>query len=276
LRRLRAATAILHSGFEGGTGGNDGLSGLAETSCDFLHWVVHHKLASNDKPRRGLDVVTETARQVDELDIFTLNHDILIEDQCRSQEIALEEGFQHRRGEVRAFSGWPDQRVEKVRLFKLHGSLNWFCYDFPGRVRQFAIPDGDASHSRDQNGQLLRIVGTKAAFLSGTIVKEQPYGIGFFGDVFAAFRRHVAVHKHLVFCGYGFGDPGVNSRVYQWTCDNLDGSNRIVVLTEQSPTDFFADKPYWLETLYDQKRLILVSKWLQNCSVEDLLPYFDR
>jgi hypothetical protein len=163
-----------------------------------------------------------------------------------------------------------------VHLVKLHGSLNWFLYDFPGWARQYAIPDGDAFHTRDQHGQMLKNVTTKAAFLSGTIVKEQLYGIGFFGDIFAAFRRRLAFHQHLVFCGYGFGDPGINSRIYQWTCDRLNGSNRIVVLTEQSPTEFFIDKPYWLDGLYDHGRLILVSKWLQNCTVEDLFPFFDK
>jgi len=118
----------------------------------------------------------------------------------------------------------------------------------------------------------------KAAFLSGTIVKEQVYGIGFFGDVFTAFRRHLAPHKHLIFCGYGFGDSGINARIYQWTRDQLDGSNRIVVLSNISADNFFADKPNWLRQLYDEKRLILVDRWLEDlkgCAVANLGPYFD-
>ena len=270
LRRLRAETSHLHTGFEGPTG-SDGFMGLAEAACHFLHWVVYHMLTSGAHPRAGLDPVTAVAAQVDELDVFTLNHDVLIENQCRAHGIGCEDGFADRRGELRAFSGWPDNAREKARLFKLHGSVNWFLYNFPGWARQYAIPDSDAFHSHDQNGNLVRPEEWKPAFLSGTVVKEQLYGIGFFGDLFGAFRRHLASHVHLICCGYGFGDPGINSRIDQWLCDRLDGSNRLVVL--HGPTtggDFFADKPFWLQDLHAKGRLILVNKWLQDCNIADL------
>ena len=138
------------------------------------------------------------------------------------------------------------------------------------------MPDEDPFHSHDQNGDVVRAVERKPAFLSGTIVKEQLYGIGFFGDLFTAFRRHLAPHVHLVFCGYGFGDPGINSRINQWLHDRLDGSNKIVVLNKGAEADFFADKPYWLQDLHADGRLILVHKWLQDCTVTDLEPYFDN
>ncbi len=275
-RRLRAETTALHSGFKQGTQGGIGFSGLAETTCDFLHWVVHHELASSKGVRAGLDAINATARYVDTLDIFTLNHDVLIEAQCAANEIAFEDGFADRRGELRAFSGWPDNHRETTRLFKLHGSVNWFLYDFPGWARQYAIPDKDAFHSHDQNGNLVIPTEWKAAFLSGTIVKEQLYGIGFFGDLFTAFRQHLSFHKHLIACGYGFGDPGINARIYQWLNDALDGSNKLVVLSKGSPPDFFAQKPLWLQELYFQGRLLLVDRWLQDCAVEDLAPYFDN
>jgi hypothetical protein len=276
LRRLRTETEPLHSGFKGGSSGGVGFAGLADTACDFLHWVVHNKLTADEKPRSGLDAITETVKHVDELDIFTLNHDVLIEAQCRADAVDYEDGFADRHGELLAFNGWPERTRQKVRLFKLHGSVNWYLYDFPGWARQYAIPDKDAFHSHDQNGTLVRPADWKAAFLSGTVVKEQFYGIGFFGDIFAAFQRHLAPHKHLICCGYGFGDPGINSRIYQWLCDRLDGSNRLVVLNQGTEATFFADKPYWLQHLHEQRRLILVNKWLQDCTVADLAPYFDN
>ena len=275
LRRLRAQAAHLHVGFKGPTG-STGLVGLGEAACHFLHWVVYHMLTTGTQPRSGLDPITDVANHVDELDIFTLNHDVLIEAQCRANGVAFEDGFSDRRGELRAFSGWPENSREKVRLFKLHGSVNWFLYDFPGWARQYAIPDSDAFHSHDQNGNLVRPVEWKPAFLSGTVVKEQLYGIGFFGDLFTAFRRNLAPHVHLIVCGYGFGDPGINSRIDQWLSDRLDGSNKLVVLNKGPEADFFADKPYWLQDLHAHGRLILIDKWLQDCTVADLTPYFDN
>ena len=78
-------------------------------------------------------------------------------------------------------------------------------------------------------------------------MKEQLYGIGFFGDLFGAFRQHLSQHKYLISCGYGFRDPGINSRLNQWLADRLDEPNQIVVLNEGPAVDFFADKPYWLQ-----------------------------
>jgi hypothetical protein len=274
-RRLRARTSPLHIEFKSPQGGR-GFAGLAESACDFLHWVVHHELAKDGNKRAGLHAITDTAKAVDELDIFTLNHDVLIEAQCRSANILYEDGFADRRGELLAFSWWPQDKREKVRLFKLHGSVNWFLYAFPGWARQYAIPDKEAFHSRDENGNLVRPVEWKAAFLSGTVVKEQLYGVGFFGDLFTAFRQHLGTHKHLIFCGYGFGDPGINNRIDQWLHDRLDGSNRIVVLNSGSEADYFADKPYWLQDLHGRGQLIFINKWLQDCTVGDLAPYFDN
>jgi hypothetical protein len=92
---------------------------------------VHHELAKDGNKRVGLDAITDTAKAVDQLDIFTLNHDVLIEAQCRSANVLYEDGFADRRGELLVFSWWPQNKREKVRLFKLHGSVNWFLYAFP-------------------------------------------------------------------------------------------------------------------------------------------------
>ena len=67
-------------------------------------------------------------------------------------------------------------------------------------------------HSKDQHGDFVHPVEWKAAFLSGTIVKELRYGVGLWAELFSAFRFHLASHTHLICCGYGFGDTGVNQR----------------------------------------------------------------
>lgn len=281
LRRLRRETAPLHCGFRGGSVGGEGFVGLAAVACDFLHWVVHHKLHAGGKERRGLELISETASAVTALDVFTLNHDLLVEAQLKSDGIAdVETGFDDRtHGQFSVYrSGWWEdtKRPRKmVRLFKLHGSLNWWLYEFPNWARQYAIPDGEPFHSKDQNGQIVNPVEWKAAFLSGTIVKELRYGVGLWSELFAAFRSHLASHTHLICCGYGFGDTGINQRLVQWMQDRLNGSNRLVILTPDAPERYFSDKPYWLVQLWEQRRVIIVPKYLEHCTLADLTPYFD-
>ena len=271
-RELRKRTATLH------VGKVDGFNGLAERVCDFLHWVVHQKLGGGGSVRRGLDAISETAQAVDSLDIFTLNHDLLIERELRENEIEVDIGFNDdSHGEFSVYCGWLHDRGTAARLFKLHGSLNWYLYEFPEWARQYdAIPTGrDAFHSQDVNGNIVKPVEWKAAFLSGTVVKEQRYGLGFWGDLFSQFRQHLSRHRHLICCGYGFGDTGVNQRLNQWAHDRLDGSNTFVILTPLSPAEFLHERPYWLRELHAQGQVKFIPKYLDECGAGDLQKYFD-
>lgn len=281
LRRVRSETAALHCGFSCTCLGGEGFTGLAEAACEFLHWVVHHKLNSGGKERHGLRLISETAASVDALDVFTLNHDTLVEQQLDADGISeVEMGFDDTsHGQFRVYrSRWwqsPDLARQKVRMFKLHGSLNWWLYQFPGWARQYAIPLAGADHSRDQNNNIVRPIGWKAAFLTGTIVKELRYGLGFWGEQLEAFRHHLAAHTHLVCCGYGFGDPGINQRLIQWTADRLDGSNRLVILTNDPSDAYFSDKPFWLCEMKQEGRVTIIPQYLETCRISDLEPFFD-
>lgn len=111
--------------------------------------------------------------------------------------------------------------------------------------------------------------------MSGTIVKEMRYGVGLWVELFSALRSHLANHTHLICCGYGFGDTGINQRLVQWMHDRLDGSNRLVVLTPNASGHYFSDKPHWLTRLWEEGRVIVVPKYLKDCTLDDLIPYFD-
>ncbi|MFH1497588.1 MAG: SIR2 family protein [Verrucomicrobiota bacterium] len=276
LQRLRRDTSRIHAAFSNPTDGSDSFVSLAQTSCDFLHWVVDHTLRSKVRSRSGLELVSHVAGSVDQLDIFTLNHDTLIEEELSAHGVGYESGFGDRtHGAFSVYQpGWSKaSRKVPTRILKLHGSLNWYLYEFPGWARQYAIPDGDPFRGRDQDGNLVNPAEWKAAFLSGTIVKEQRYGLGFWSELLAAFHEHLSQHRFLIFCGYGFGDPGVNMRIYQWAC-NLPGDNKLIVLTADDEAKFFSDKPPWMHQLRARGQIQLVDKYLQSCTMSDIEHFF--
>lgn len=284
LERLRTDTKTVYSSFPNPIAGSDAFVTLAQLSCDYIHWVVDHVLRCRAKTRTGLSLITKTAQAVAELDIFTLNHDTFVEQELKQAGIECETGFSDRkRGPFSVYApGWASSNSkmprEKVRLFKLHGSLNWYFYEIPDHpkpFRQYAIPDTDAYHVRDNMGRDVRSVNWKAEFLSGTIVKEQRYGYGFWSELFWSFQGHLTHHTKLICCGYGFGDPGVNIRLEQWT-RNLPGKNTIVILTPESDAEYFLKKPLWLKQLYASGRVILIPSYLEGCDFSALEAHFEE
>ncbi len=278
LRRLKKETEPIYAGFKDGIAGLDAFSSLADETCDYLHCVVYHELTKRVPAKPvGMQAITEIAAAVDTLDIFTLNHDCLVETQLQQTGVSdIELGFDDQsHGDFRVYSGWSSDRRSKVRLFKLHGSLNWYLYDFPGWARQYAIPKKDIWHGRNEKNERVNPIEGKAAFLSGTIVKEQRYGLGFWSDLFTNFRAHLSRHTHLICCGYGFGDMGINNRLSQWLADRLDGSNRLVILTPENPEEYLKRMPWSLSRFHEMGRIVFVNRYLEKCTQDQLSPFFD-
>jgi hypothetical protein len=119
--RLRRDTAPLHCGFKGGSDGGVGFVGLTATACDFLHWAVYRALHPEGAERRGLQFISETASNVAALDVFTLNHDLLVETQLKSDgHPNVESGFDDRsQGEAGAPKRADLQATRFARLLAL-------------------------------------------------------------------------------------------------------------------------------------------------------------
>lgn len=285
--RLKNSVSNISNDFRGIGPGAGEFADLCETACEFIHWVVHHYLSKRVKSK-GLDVIPAVAKSVDQLDIITLNHDTLVEDELSSYGIDFEDGFSpvkidgglNIKGDLTPFNNWPGKT--SVSIIKLHGSLNWQLFefnDFDGKgekVRQYAKFKKDPDHCRDEYNNLVTPVKWKSAFLSGTVVKEQYYITPFWWELQNEFNRKINDHRFLIFCGYGFQDPGVNIKINQWL-HNLDTTKRqLVILTPESEDEFLKPKPYWIKRAYDNSQIQFVGKYLQDCRIDDLANYFSE
>lgn len=271
-KRLRELTINLWTNYTPTIIGNDPFADLAEKACDLLHWAVAYKL-QNSNPPQGLDVIRETAfaKKMCSLSICTLNHDLLIERLLNDSNIQYTDGFTREDGDVLFFDSTSFEEPEKVIMLKLHGSLNWLDYQRDGEViARTAIPRRDPHYSRDAAGSYLNTTDDKPQFLSGHLVKEDLYTKGAFAEIFWQFWKILKQTKYLITCGYGFGDAGVNSRIYNWLAGD---SSRKIVLLHPNINEFRKIAPYWLT---DSRFLIYVHKYLQDCTLDDLEPYFEN
>jgi hypothetical protein len=246
---------------------------LVDRATDLVQWTVFHDLSKATKPI-GMEAISAVAKQTDELDIFSLNHDLLIERELDRNGIKFADGFGAPWGnDVLRFNWSWNAAGTKVRLYKLHGSLNWYFF----RTKlfdQFGKVKGDPEHCKDENGKRLSLLQPQPRFLTGTTVKEQSYGSGLTGEFFTEFRSRLAAHETLICCGYGWGDKGINIRLNQWLRDNV--KNKIVILHKGS-ADEIRQKRFWFFRWDEYERagkVLVFPHWLSECTVQDLEPFF--
>ena len=160
-----------------------------------------------------------------------------------------------------------------MRLYKLHGSVDWYRFSFPTFVQFGKASDPD--HCKNADGTPLSLLDPKPLFLTGTTVKEQLYGVTVVGELFSEFRTRLRAHHTLICCGYGWSDKGINTRLRQWLYDAPQ--NRIVILHNDSSDDLRLKRFwYWYwEDFEKAGKVTVVPRWLSQCSLADLEPYFD-
>lgn len=254
---------------------------LVHSGTLLIHWGVFHLLWPVEKPV-GMEILASVAKATRQMDIFSLNHDLLIERQLEISGISFADGFSEKVGDVLRFN-WSWNNGTPVNLYKLHGSLDWYRFTFPGGIFQFAkVPRTIDPHKcKDGEGNDLYLSNPVPLFLTGTTGKERLYGVGFVGEFFFKFHSQLANHNTLICCGYGWQDKGINNRLNQWLYNSV--KNRIVILHNGS-LDELKQKRFWSKSSHWNNRwdecektgqVVVVPKWLSDCTLNDLEPYFD-
>jgi len=278
IMRIRKAAAGLYCDYATRKG-DDGFAQLALRAADLTQWAVFHKVHGVTGPV-GLGVISQVAEHVRDLDIFTLNHDSLVESELNEQKIPFADGFACGPGALREFDGMWDKPGRRVRLFKLHGSVGWYEFTFPKHHRTpnhraFAAVEGDPDHSVGPGRKHLDLVKPQPMFLTGTTVKERRYGIGLTGAIFAKFVSRLAGHRTLICCGYGWGDKGINIRLDEWL--QARPGNKIVILQEKD-IDKVQHSGFWVgrwSRYLRAGKVKVVKKWLCGCRLADVRPFCD-
>lgn len=177
-----------------------------------------------------LRVITDACRALGRVDLFDLNHDVVLERALTDQGVPVSDGFGAADGDVR---WWDDSFNEPVRHFKLHGSIHWFRRARPtqawrGWVVARSTTD-DPDHERDASGERLDApVDGRPAILVGTFDKPLAYGTSVYAEQHFHFYESLRSVDRLVVVGYGFGDRGINNRVIEWLGKSRD--HRLVVV----------------------------------------------
>ncbi len=216
-----------------------------------------------------------TDEEIESSDFFSLNHDLLLEKYFSENKINFCDGFDERKGDIRNFNIRLYDSENKLKLYKLHGSIDWHKYreenkDWRGDFIGKPVID-DIHHTKDENGKFINPIDNKSKILIGTFNKLIDYNSGIFSDLFHLFSSKLKQNNLLIISGYGFSDKGINTKIMEWYYTNDE--NKILLIHKNSNSlkekarGAVSNKwDLWIK----EKRLIIIEKWFQDVIWEEL------
>jgi hypothetical protein len=193
-----------------GTSIIDGLSktnlGDLDTEiCKFTTSVVSKSLPSDDTPYHYLAAWVGGVKRAHPIEIFTPNYDLLIEQGLENQKVPYFDGFV---GSDRTFFDLGSMEQDNLptrwaRLWKIHGSINWWRTDAGNIERHTDLNDGSQ--------QMIH-----PSHLKYDESRRLPYLAMM--DRLRSFLLHG--QAVLVTCGYSFSDRHINDVILQGLSGN--------------------------------------------------------
>lgn len=248
---------------------NTSLKDISRESRDFIECVVWHSL-EKDVAVKGLDFICNLhGHGFQDFSIFTLNHDLLIERYLNQNSIRFIDGFGELNKEIHWYKpSTYEQNIKAIRIYKLHGSINWHLLRLSSGRDQYAILSENASvdRPRDSNGILYFNPLGRPKFLSG-INKGILYTTGIYADMHYYFHKILKTNHTIIMSGYGWRDKGINLKLKDWLNDNE--KNKIFMFYE-NVEDI---EPYMKFYSINHNQLVFMGKWLKDAIVNDVSAF---
>lgn len=198
------------SGAEGIDGfSRDLLNDLDQAICRHVRNIVNKPLPSTGSPYHVLASWIQAIARDKPVEIFTTNYDLSMEQAFEDQRMPYFDGFI---GSGNAFLDLESMVVDDLparwaRLWKIHGSINWWMTD-ENKIRRGSDPN---------NGQQLLIYPSHLKYDQS---RQMPY-LAMLDRLRVFMRSGQCV---LLTCGYSFGDEHINAIIAQGLAGNPDAA----------------------------------------------------
>lgn len=192
------------------------------------------------------------------IDIFTLNHDLLVEQLLQTWGIKFDDGFNHNNAKKIGKHLFYDVKTDmhekgNVNLYKLHGSIDLYRYieNDNNDYRYAKVVNGDPFMMSDNT-----IFEMLPYFLTGTTTKLKEYDNKYISHLMSLFESVLAKSQKLIIIGYSGNDGGINNMIfdnyYNWT-------NAIIISPDANEHPFVKEK-----------RATPINKGIESLSLDDL------
>lgn len=220
-------------------------------SVKYLEDIVWQTLAKKIKNSTILNFLVKKLPKI-EVNIFTLNHDYLIEQILQENNYDYINGFKPYTNEIKIWDDNLFDKISRIKLYKLHGSISWVRY-LTNNFKGYFYADiglNDIYHLKDTDGNFLW-PAEGPRFLMGSVNKILEYSREIFSELFYRFHFILKNTNLLVVIGYGFKDKGINSKIIEYM--HYSSKNKILIIDKKEK-----------EELLNEARLAIkinVSKW---------------
>lgn len=183
----------------------DHLNKLDHAICEHIRGIVSQSLPSSNTPFHVLSSWIQAIPRDKPVEIFTTNYDLLLEQALEEQRVPYFDGFV---GSDSAFLDLESMAEDDLpsrwaRLWKIHGSINWWM-TAKNKIRR----------SRD------KVEGEQLLIYPSHLKYDQSRQMPYFAmvDRLRVFLR--SDQCILIICGYSFGDEHINAYIGQGLSGN--------------------------------------------------------
>jgi len=191
-------------------------------------------------------------------DIFSLNHDTVIEQFFNNYNISFNDGFQRNSSNVEIWNPQLFENEDKIKLYKIHGSVNWQYYDQENcEDNQICkIPEIDKYDTI-----------SNSLILIGTHNKISDYIKDLYLELYYRFYKNLNNHNKLIIIGYGFNDRGINQKIFNWLYNPF---NKLLIIDPQVETKKIKFPSYLFRHWDKNNKISKITDYIENISWKDI------
>jgi hypothetical protein len=230
-----------------------------------LNWYIQNFVANKLRQTHNLEHIDRFIKMLMKeekfnYDIFTLNHDILLETSLKKNDVDPNTGFgKNNKFSIDNFRNTSSQ----FNFFKLHGSVDW--------NRKRNDNGKDYIFTTNPANPFDNHLDPSSNFVMGTFNKFKLYSYGIFYDLLHEFRSRLSQTNKLFVCGYGFRDEGINSVLLEWM--ERDSENILQIFHEDRNSLIGNSNVFvgweWKKRI-DNEQIIFKQKYFKKIEKEDL------
>ena len=177
------------------------LDQLDDRICQLIHQVVDKPLPNNNTAYHHIAAWVDAVHRETPVEIFTTNYDLLMEQAFEDSSVPYFDGFAGGRKPFFDLRAMEEDILPPrwARLWKLHGSVNWYQVDGKGVFRSMTMEDG----------------GTKRVIHPSHLKYQESRRMPYLAmlDRLRAFLKQPTAT--LILCGYSFRDQHLNEVIVQ-------------------------------------------------------------